>query len=188
MIKEARKKSIKDNNLNDDNVLDLTDIDEFAYSAMVRKLRQKASKEEVMLFLTMFKKEFDKAVKNKINKPDKIALQNTVVKFNKKVKIKLPKKMVKNAALTELGDSATVGSYLANIVKFTLNRISPENRSKALENVKKKLYLLDEMDIGNKNLPASAAMGQAITFVKHVLFRHDPHYVREVINHLVRNL
>jgi hypothetical protein len=172
----------------DDSELDLTDIEEFTYSALMRKLRQKASKEQVRLFLTLYKKYFDKAVRDKLQKPEKIALQNAFVKFKKTVNVKVPKKMVKNAAVSELGDAAAVGAYLANIVKFTIQRISPENRAKALESLKHKLYALNESEISNKNLPASSSMGQSITFVKHVLFNHDAHYIREVINNLVRNL
>jgi hypothetical protein len=172
----------------DDSELDLTDIEEFTYSALMRKLRQKASKEQVRLFLTLYKKFFDKAVRDKLQKPEKVALQNAFVKFKKTVNIKVPKKMVKNAAVSELGDAAAVGAYLANIVKFTIQRISPENRAKALDSLKNKLYALNESEISNKNLPASSSMGQSITFVKHVLFNHDAHYIREVINNLVRNL
>jgi len=178
----------KDHNQADDKELDLTDIEEFSYSAIVRKLRQKASKEQVKLFLTLYKKQFDKAVRDKVQKPEKIALQNTFIKFKKIVKLKYSKKMIKNAAITELGDAASVGAYLANIVKFTIQRISPEKRQGALESLKNKLYHLNEIELSNKNLPASSSMGQSITFVKHVLFNHDAQYIREVINNLVRNL
>src|SRR5579864_108660 len=61
--------------------IDLTDIDEFSYSAIMRKLREKSSPEQVRQFLQLFKAQFDKAVKGKVNKPDRIALQNAVLKF-----------------------------------------------------------------------------------------------------------
>lgn len=187
-LKQVEYFKHKDQYNTDDAELDLTDIEEFSYSALMRKLRQKASKEQVRLFLTLYKKQFDKAVKEKLQKPEKVALQNTFIKFRKTVNIKIPKKMVKNAALHELGDAAAVGAYLANIVKFTLQRISAEKRPNSIENLKNKLYLLNESEISNKNMPASSAIGQCITFVKHVLFNHDAHYIREVINNLVRNL
>lgn len=177
-----------DNFTKDKKEIDLTDIDDFAYSAIVRKLRQKADKNQVMQFLQLFKKEFDKAIKKKLNKPEKVALQNSVIKFNKLCPIKLPKKMIKNAAVSELGDSASVGKYLSDIVKFTISRISPENRGKSLENLKNKIYSLNENEIGNKNMPNGASIGQALVFVKHVLFGHGASYVREVLNNIVRNL
>jgi hypothetical protein len=169
-------------------LIDLTDIEEFSYSALMRKLRKKASPEQVLLFLKYFKQQFDKAVKVKLQKPEKIALQNSLVAFNKKYKVKLPKKMVKNAAVSELGNAILVGKYLADIIRFTLSKVPVEKRGKAINSVKQRIYTLNEREISMKNLPATSAIGQSITFVKHVLFNHDPIYVREVINNLVRNL
>lgn len=169
-------------------IIDLTDIDEFAYSAVMRRLRQKAKPEQVKQFLAIFKQQFDKAVKNKLHKPEKIALQNTMVKFNKLHKVKLDKKMIKCAAVTELGNAEQVGKYLSDIVKFTLQRLPIEKRQQAIESLKAKFSILNEAEISSKQLPQSSALGQAITFVKHVLFNHDSKYVRSVLNSLVRSL
>jgi hypothetical protein len=178
----------KDENNTEDTSIDLTNIDDFSYSAIMRELRQKASKEQVLVFLKLYKNQFDKAVKNKLQKPEKVALQNSIIKFHKINKLKMQKKFLKNAAVAELGDPVLVGKYLADIIRFTLNRISAERRPGSIESLKQKIYNLNENEISNKNMPASSAMGQSITFVKHVLFNHDPHYIREVINNLVRNL
>lgn len=169
-------------------VIDLMDADDFSYSAIMRKIRQKASKEQVMEFLKQFKNQFDKAVKNKLQKPEKVALQNALIKFNKIHPIKVKKKLIKNAAVSELGDPVLVGKYLSDIVKFTLNRLPADRRTIAIESLRKKFYGFNADEIANKNLPATSAIGQSITFVKHVLFNHDPRYVREVINNIVRNL
>jgi hypothetical protein len=177
-----------DQHSSDDKVINLTDIDEFAYSAMVRKLRQKASKEQVKEFLTIFKQQFDKAVKGKIHNPEKVALQNTVLKFNKLYPIKLDKEVVKTATIAELGNPEQVGKYLSEIVRFTLQRIPSEKRFKAIDTLKQKFTNLNEGEIASKQLPEFSALGQAITFVKHVLFNHDATYVREVLNSLVRSL
>lgn len=171
-----------------ESVIDLTDADEFAYSAMMRKLRQKASEEQVKTFLKLYKAEFDRAVKSKLKKPERVALQNALVKFNKLHKIKLDKKMVKNAAVSELGDSRAVGAYLANIVHFILNRVPPEKRLLARDNLKQKFALMNTDEVASKHLPDSAAIAQSITFVKHVLFNHDSNYIREVLNSLVNSL
>jgi hypothetical protein len=169
-------------------IIDLTDIDEFAYSAVMRKLRQHAKPEQVIQFLKLYKLEFDKAVKGKIHKPEKVALQNSMVKFNKLHKVKLDKKMVKLAAVAELGNADQVGKYLSDIVKFTVQRIPPEKRQHAIDSLKQKFTVLSEGEIASKQLPESSALGQSITFVKHVLFNHDAKYVREVLNSLVRSL
>jgi len=171
-----------------DNVIDLKDADDFSYSAIMRKMRERASKEQVREFLKLFKTQFDKAVKDKLQKPEKVALQNALIKFNKIHPVKVNKKLVKNASVSELGDPVLVGKYLADIVRFTLNKMAPDKRAKAIENLRRKFYAFNVNEIANKNLPPSSAIGQSITFVKHVLFNHDAQYVRDVLNNLVRNL
>ncbi len=136
----------------------------------------------------MFKIQFDKAVKNKLQKPEKVALQNALVKFNKIHPVKVNKKLVKNASISELGNPVLVGKYLADIVRFTLNKMGPDQKAKAIESLRRKFYAFNVNEIANKNLPVSSAIGQSITFVKHVLFNHDAQYVRDVLNNLVRNL
>lgn len=177
----------KDENKADD-YIDLRDADDFSYSAITRKLRAKAPKEQVKVFLKLFKTQFDKAVKKKLQKPEKVALQNALISFNKVHPIKVKKKLVKNAAVSELGVPALVGKYLADIVRFTLNRLPPDKREKAFFNLKQKFHAFDINEIANKNLPPTSSIGQSITFVKHVLFNHDPQYIREVLNNLIRNL
>lgn len=169
-------------------VIDLTKAEEFAYSAVMRQIRQKASKEQVRDFLKMYKAEFDRAVRNKLKKPERVALQNTLVKFDKVHKIKLNKELIKNASVSELGDSVAVGNYLANIIHFILNRVPADKRLLARDSLKQKFALMGESEIASKHLPDSAAVAQSITFVKHVLFNHDANYIREVLNSLVSAL
>lgn len=169
-------------------VIDLTKTDEFAYSAIMRQMRQKASKEQVKIFLKLFKLEFDKAVKVKLKKPERVALQNALVKFDRIHKIKLDKKLIKNASVSELGDSVAVGAYLANIIHFILNRVPSNQRLQARDSLKQKFVLMEESEIASKHLPDSAAIAQCITFVKHVLFGHDHTYIKEVLNAISSNL
>lgn len=168
--------------------IDLTGADEFSYSALMRKLRQEASPEQVKIFLKLFKVQFDRAVKQKINKPERVALQNSILKFHKVHPVKLDKKMVKCAAVAELGNADSVGKYLSDIVKFILARLPPEKRPRAAQILKQKFNVMSENEIAGKNMPNAAVYGQAITFVKHVLFNQDANYVREVLNSLSRNL
>lgn len=168
--------------------IDLTDIDEFSYSAIMRKLREKASSEQVRAFLKLFKIQFDKAIKGKINKPERVALQNAVLKFHKMYPIKIDKKMVKCAAVAELGNADAVGKYLSDIVKFIVNRLPLEKRLHALDILKQKFAVMSENEIAGKNMPDAAVYGQAMTFVKHVLFNQDASYIRQVLNSLSRSL
>lgn len=173
---------------NDKKEIDLTDIDDFSYSAIMRKLRQKASKEQVMEFIKLFKQNFDKAVRAKIQKPERIALQEALIKFNKTNPIKLKRKLVKSAAIGELGDALSVGQYLAGIIRFTLNRVPMDRRQKAIDSLKNKFSLINENEIASKNLPPFSSIGQSITFVKHILFNQDANYIREVLDTIVRAL
>jgi hypothetical protein len=172
----------------DDDIIDLTDIDEFAYSAIMRKLRQEANPNQVRSFLKLFKAYFDRAVKSDKHAPEKVALQNAVVRFSRMYPVKLDKDMIKNAAVTEMGSAEQVGKYLANIVHFIINRVPLERRPHAIQVLKQKFAVMNAGEIAHKNLPQAAAYGQAITFVKHVLFNHDAHYIRDVLNSLSRSL
>lgn len=168
--------------------IDLTKVEDFSYSAIMRQIRKQCDKEQVRLFLETYHSLFEKAVKNNLENPSHVALQNTLVKFNKMHPISLNDDLVKNAAITELGNPAQVGKYLADMIRFIMIRISPEKRQRAYHSIKNKIYYLNENDLSNKNLPASSAMGQSITLVKNVLFNHNPRYIRDVINNLVRSL
>lgn len=198
LVKVARKSSGKGRSLSkkkdeseadsSEDVIDLTKAVDFSYSAIMREMRQHADKDQVRLFLVMYKKEFDTAVKKRVQKPEKVALQNSITKFNKKHKVKLKKKMVKNAAIAELGDAALVGKYLSDIVKFTINKMPMEKRIAALDSLRTKFYNFNAEELAKKDLPPNAVLGQCITFVKHVLFNQDVPYIRDVLNNLVRNL
>lgn len=195
--KEKAKKKLKEidylknfdhQDAQDKEIIDLTDVDDFSYSAIMRKMRGQAPKEVVKVFLALFKQQFDLAVKKKLQKPEKVALQNALLRFNKQHKVKINKKLVKNAAIAELGNAAQVGAYLANIVKFTLSRVDPSKRYDATMSLQSKFNNMDAGEISTKNLPQSSAVGQSITFVKHVLFGQDAKYVRDVLDALVRSL
>ena len=51
---------------------------------------------------------FDKSVKSKLQKPEKVALQNALIRFDKSHKIKVKKKLVKNVEKEE-DDEAEYG-------------------------------------------------------------------------------
>lgn len=170
----------------DDNfVIDLTDLEELTFSAFMRKLRKATSEDKVHYFLKLFKKEMDLAIKNKIQKPEKVALQNSLIKYNKRYKIRLKKEILKNASISELGNANQIAKYLASIIKLTISRISKESRPKAIAKLVEKFKNIDIVDISSKNLPNSAAIGQSISFVKNILFNHDASFVSNVLKDLI---
>jgi len=179
----------KDNNhLEDDKIIDLMDIDDFSFSAIMRKLRKKTNPITVKEFLIIFKNQFDRAIFQELHNPEKVALQNALLQFNKIYKVKLDPEMVKNAAISELGNAAEVGQYLANIIRFILNRLPSDKLNSAIEKLKNKFYYMNSNELSNKDAPPSAAIGQSITFVKHVLFNQDPTYIREVLSNISKSL
>lgn len=178
----------KDDNDANDKPIDLSKLEEFSYSCLMRELRKKASKDQFKYFLKLYKLCFDKALRKKIKSPEQAALNVSFAKLSSKYKIQVDDKVVKIATKSDLGAADSVGRYLADIIKFILKRISPAKRQGSINRLKRKIYYLNENEISLKKMPASSAMGQSITFVKTVLFNKDAKYIREVLNHLVRAL
>ena len=78
--------------------------------------------------------------------------------------------------------------YLANLIKWMLQRISPDRRSHSIETMRRKIYYLNEYTIAAKKTPPSSSMGQALTLTKHLLLSHSPQYIRAVLNETVKHL
>jgi len=168
--------------------IDLESIDEFSLSCILRELNKMENKKPFKRFLSLYKKNFDKLIKNKTEKPYETALDLTFIKFNTIYDVNFSKKISKNAQQASLGTAEDVGRYLANIVLFMLQRISPSKRQGSINKLKRKFYNLNEGELAMKKMPASSAMGQSITFIKTVLFNHNPKYIREIINNLIKFL
>ena len=97
--------------------------------------------------------------------------------------------MFKLAASTiEMGSPDTAGKGIADIVKFLLQRISPEKRSNAYKNMRDKIRKLNPVEISAKKTPASSSMGQSLTFIKTILIGHDIKYISLVLDHIIKNL
>ena len=92
------------------------------------------------------------------------------------------------AAYIEMGEPATAGKGIADIVRFLLQRISPIKRQVSLNKLRKKIWDLNEVEISLKKTPQSASLGQSLTFIKTILQGHDPKYIRSVLAEIHRNL
>lgn len=92
------------------------------------------------------------------------------------------------AGIIEMGDPVHAGRGIADIVRFLLERISVEKRRGSLNNLRYKIWNLNEWELGAKKTPSSASLGQAITFIKTILMGHSPIYIRSVLKEIVRNL
>lgn len=85
----------------DNKKIDLTKVEDFSFSAIMRQIRQQCNEEQVKVFLKIYYKMFENAVKNNLESPDRVALQNTLIEFNKHYSIELDNNLIKNAAITE---------------------------------------------------------------------------------------
>ena len=157
--------------------------DDITYSSLMRQVADKYPKEILIQFKKIFKDTFDQAVINGKTNPEEIALQESV-KFIDGLKDNIGKV----ASAIEMGDAVYAGRYIAEIISFLMRRISPQRRDKSINGLKRKIHMLNEYDIANKKIPASASLGQAISLTKNILMMHSPHYVRAVLNSIVRNL
>ena len=176
LSKQKHKKTASNNKeekLSNDEIL--------SYSFLVREFN-KVDKKIAINFQKVFKKYFDIALIKKINEPQNFALFHAIKSLDPNPKLH------KEASGIEMGDPVYAGKYLANIIKFLLQRIKPEKRSKSIENLKGKIYYINEYDIAKKKVPSSSSLGQSISLVKTVLLDHEPQYIRKVLNNIVKFL
>lgn len=157
-----------------------------SYSAISRELN-KNNKDLLLIFQKEFKKSFDESLLKGEDNPEEIALEAAIHSIDD-VDLLSEASLKKIASAIDLGDPAFAGKYLSDLVKFLLRRISDEHRPKSIDNLKKKIYYLNEYNMAGKKVPPSSALGQSITLLKTILLEHSPGYIREVLNSIVRNL
>lgn len=153
------------------------------YTEMLRRLNKKYPAEIVKEFRTIFKDTFDDALLQGEEDPEAPALEAAMEFIDT-----LDQGVSKVAGAIEMGDPLYAGKYIASMITFLMRRISMERRSKAMNNLKNKIYAINEFDISRKKMPASSSIGQAISLTKNLLMMHPPQYVRAVLNSIVSNL
>jgi len=164
--------------------INISKADDFTYSAIMRLFRKHLSTKEIRIFQELYRKNFEKNYLNDEEFLEKNTLIETLLELKEELDLKLD--IEKKANLDQLGNPEDVGRYLANIVKFTMRRIKPETRRLSLLKLRKKIYFLNEREIAEKKMPASSAMGNSITFIKHILFNQKAEYIREVLNNIAK--
>ena len=92
------------------------------------------------------------------------------------------------ASVLEMGDPGIAGKNISDIIRFIIGRIPSDKRNESIVNLRNKIWTLDPYDISSKKTPATASLGQAITFIKTILIGHDPIYIKRVIQEIMRNL
>lgn len=157
------------------------------YSSIMRALNQSDDKDTMISFQTTFKQAFDAAYIAGEKHPEVIALEKAKAELNEKT-AEFKDMLVKTAAAIDLGAPEEAGRYLAELIRFMMKRISPERRQKSIYSMKKKVYYINEYQISAKKTPPSASMGGALTILKTLLLEHNPLYIRQILNAVVKYL
>jgi len=155
------------------------------YSTIMRELNKNDEQDKMSTFQTVFKGTFDDAYMNGDEHPEEVALDKAMKAI---ASPSYPETLSKAASAIEMGDPLYAGKYLAELIKFIMRRISSEKRQHSLDNLKKKIYYMNEYDMASKKAPNSAAIGTSIVLLKHILLGHSPTYIRNILNNIVRNL
>lgn len=92
------------------------------------------------------------------------------------------------AATIDLGDPVQAGKGIAEIVKFLLKKIDLKNRPNSQYKLRQKIWNLNEYEMSSKKSPASASLGQSISFIKNILNGHNASYIRSILKEIVGNL
>lgn len=167
-------------------IIDLSSL-ELTYSNIMRELINSHDENVINLFSKTYKKFFDIGYIDGEKNIIEFAINNALNELNSTYDIEYPK--IKFANYTNESDNVkNVGKYMADIIKFMTGKIGKDTREGALNRLRTKIYNMNAIEIGNKQMPVSASLGQAITFVKTVLFGKHPEYVRTVLTEIARNL
>lgn len=156
-----------------------------SYSSVMRELRKSYDEDTINKFQHHFKTLFDQALLSGSSGPEDEVLEDAMRCITAEDDMRAMKKM---ASAIDLGNPEYAGKYLSDVLKFVMRRISQEKRVKSLENLRKKIYYLNEYEMASKRVPASSAIGQSITLLKHILLEHDPKYIRTVLNSVVKHI
>lgn len=104
---------------------------------------------------------------------------------NQRSKLTREQRMFKFAqSAVSLQNPKQTANDIGLILRFLMQRISYDKRGEAMNTLKYKIHDLSEYEIYSNKLPDTAALGQAITFIKNVLAGQHPGFIRSVINNL----
>lgn len=149
------------------------------YSSIVRMLNKQYDENTVNEFKKLFKLNFDDLYLSGNDEPEEEALELTLSSI---------KNFHKKANAIEMGEANFAGKRLSDLVHFLLRRIPEDKRGNAIKSIRKKIYMINEYDVSGKKTPPSSSIGNSISIIKTILLEHQPEYIRNVLNEIVRNL
>ena len=81
--------------------LDLSELDEFSYSSVLREVRKQLSEDLYLKFIKIYKDHFDKLYHDNNENLVEVSMCKTLLEFNKEIKVDLDSKLFKKYMLDE---------------------------------------------------------------------------------------
>ena len=153
------------------------------YSAEMRRLHKENPK-KMMEFARAFKSAFDKAIINRVDDHQNIALlqaKHSIAHISTNTLVKLAQ-----TVLSSSRNPTEVGASLAQMIKILIDKIP--NQKEALTNVRNKILKIDPTKLSLSTIPKTAAYGQSITLVKTLLTGYSPEYINQVLTSVIKLL
>jgi hypothetical protein len=160
--------------------IDLSDVEELSYSAIMREAKKKEYFSFINDFVIIYKKIADAFYLKNLNMDG--VMENVFHVMSKKYKIITTKK---EAAV----DSPLIlGKAIADVILFLATKVKTENRRKAVSNFIRNIYYLNFSELASMDVNAGAAAGQVITLIKTILRSKDVGFIRSVVGEVIKNL
>lgn len=103
------------------------------------------------------------------------------------VKIALSKRqLIREAQMVDPAKRTAMSLF--KIIQFLFHRVPNEKKKNFYTRLRGKIIRMSPGDIGTKNMPASAAIGQSVGIAKNLLAGLNPDFVRKVLVELVHIL
>jgi len=95
--------------------------------------------------------------------------------------------MNKNAQY-RVNDPKYVAEEISKIIRVIISKMSIESQNRARINLKNRVLRLNPHEMTVKETPAGASIGTSIALVKNILNGRDGHFIKLVIDELVKSL
>lgn len=93
--------------------------------------------------------------------------------------------LISKRAQKDQSPAKRTAESLFKIIEFAFYRVPPAERKRFFSRLRGKIIKLNPMDITSKEQPPASAVGQSITFAKHLLAGLRPAFVQQVLAELV---
>lgn len=92
------------------------------------------------------------------------------------------------SAQHRVNDPKYVAEEISKIIRVIISKMSIESQNRARINLKNRIVRLNPHEMTQKETPAGASIGTSIALVKNILNGRDGHFIKLVIDELVKSL